>query len=428
MKSGDGMSYAEFTYPILQAWDWWHMFNTKGISMQIGGADQYGNIIAGQEAVKYITANHPDPKVRNDHVGKVPMGFTVPLLTTAAGAKFGKSAGNAVWLDKELTSCYDLYGFFLRQADADMPRFLRFFTFMPIAEIDALVEEHNRQPHLRLAQHKLASEFLELVHGPEEMKIAAEQHRMIHGEPLTIQSLLEPANVDPKNAHITMNSAPIKRMKLPESVILNKSIGRIAHAAGLATSASEGHRLAEKGGLYIGATPGQKKAMNDAELKFTPIRNWYVEDSRKFLIENKLLILRKGKNLVKIVEVVSDEEWKESGETYPGEALAAPDRTQASEAIKNKPVEEIEEERSQSGKKKSLWSQFAPEREERAGRPREKVEDGGNVEWAPFLKKVKTKGTPVESSRKPEEKTIIRKIQSEGKWALPGNKASGDKW
>lgn len=112
MEKGDGMSFAEFTYPLLQAWDWWHMYHTKGIQVQIGGSDQFGNIVAGIDAVKYISKNHPDPDVRKEKEDPldVPMGFTVPLLTTASGDKFGKSAGNAIWLDKEMTSVFDLYG------------------------------------------------------------------------------------------------------------------------------------------------------------------------------------------------------------------------------------------------------------------------------------------------------------------------------
>ena len=111
MEKGDGMSFAEFTYPVLQAWDWWHMYQTKGIQLQIGGSDQYGNIIAGIDAIKHIAKTHPDPNIRQEDENPLmkPMGFTVPLLTTAAGDKFGKSVGNAVWLDKEMTSTFELY-------------------------------------------------------------------------------------------------------------------------------------------------------------------------------------------------------------------------------------------------------------------------------------------------------------------------------
>ena len=111
MESGDGMSFSEFMYPILQSWDWWHMYHTKNIQIQIGGSDQFGNITAGIDAINYINKNHPNPVDRKENPGPLdmPMGFTTPLLTTVSGEKFGKSAGNAVWLDKELTSTFDLY-------------------------------------------------------------------------------------------------------------------------------------------------------------------------------------------------------------------------------------------------------------------------------------------------------------------------------
>lgn len=114
MESGDGLSFGEFSYPVLQAYDWWHMYNTfqlNGIQIQIGGADQYGNIMAGIEAINHIRNHHYHPNVRRDRAGDInkPMGFTVPLLTTSSGEKFGKSAGNAVWLDKDMTSPFELY-------------------------------------------------------------------------------------------------------------------------------------------------------------------------------------------------------------------------------------------------------------------------------------------------------------------------------
>lgn len=113
------MSFAEFSYPLVQAWDWWHLFQ-KGTQIQIGGADQFGNILAGAEAVKQIAkeshefqqAQRQAEMIDEQHGIRVtndPMGFTVPLLTTASGEKFGKSAGNAVWLDPEMTSTFELY-------------------------------------------------------------------------------------------------------------------------------------------------------------------------------------------------------------------------------------------------------------------------------------------------------------------------------
>ena len=118
MEKGDGMSFAEFTYPLLQGWDWWHMYRHNGVQVQIGGSDQYGNIIAGMDAVKYIAQTSAEDAEQGEWLngdGKIkdellPMGLTVPLLTTSSGEKFGKSAGNAIWLDAGLTSAFDLYG------------------------------------------------------------------------------------------------------------------------------------------------------------------------------------------------------------------------------------------------------------------------------------------------------------------------------
>lgn len=118
------MSFTEFAYPLMQAYDWWQLYDSKGVQLQIGGADQYGNILAGAESVKYLSKNFigpatapPPPDHDVDIVNepkkaedlKAAYGFTVPLLTTSSGEKIGKSAGNAIWLDNELTSVFDLY-------------------------------------------------------------------------------------------------------------------------------------------------------------------------------------------------------------------------------------------------------------------------------------------------------------------------------
>lgn len=122
IQHGDGMSFSELTYPLLQAWDWWHMYRRHDVRLQVGGSDQYGNIIAGMDAVKYIAQNWQYDANASEEMPRwldkegrlraecMPMGLTVPLLTTASGEKFGKSAGNAVWLDSGMTSPFDLYG------------------------------------------------------------------------------------------------------------------------------------------------------------------------------------------------------------------------------------------------------------------------------------------------------------------------------
>lgn len=124
MKSKEGMAFSEFSYPLLQSWDWWHLYSTKDIQLQVGGSDQFGNILAGIEAINHIRHNHYDPLIKQDEKLKEreaflkrPMGFTVPLLTTSSGAKFGKSEGNAIWLDREMTSGFDLYQVMMTSID-----------------------------------------------------------------------------------------------------------------------------------------------------------------------------------------------------------------------------------------------------------------------------------------------------------------------
>lgn len=332
MQKGDGMSFAEFTYPILQAWDWWTMYKANKIQMQIGGSDQFGNITAGIDAVKYIAANHPDPSILKEVQDRgTPFGFTVPLLTTSSGQKFGKSAGNAIWLDREQTSSFELYKFFLGTSDADVGRYLKLFTFMPIEEIDSLVEEHMQSPPQRKAQHKLAREFVELVHGEKEAQSAESQHRLIYTKnTMTPEeyAAVEAKLAAPSSAELpadgiasNANELPAAHLKLPRSVIEGANIGKLLLACGLATSGTEGHRLAAAQAIYVGGLTGKPeglKVTNDSSISFTSINTWKIEDTAKFLVDDKLLILRRGKHFIRVIEAVSDAEYKELGLSYPG--------------------------------------------------------------------------------------------------------------
>ena len=317
------MSFAEFTYPIMQAWDWWYMFHTKGIQMQIGGSDQYGNITAGISAVKYITNYHPNVATKQEAaaVGE-PMGFTTPLLTTSSGQKFGKSAGNAIWLDNTQTSAFELYGYFLRTSDADVGKYLKMFTFMPIADIDALLVEHETSRSERKAQHKLASEFVELVHGAREAEESENQHRTLFMKapvPLEAGAQQDGSKTRKLLSPVTPNNRPKANLKLPRSLIYQRSIGKILYAVGLVESASEGHRLANSHGAYIGGPPHKTvQPMPDGHISWSQISNWSPETTSQYLIHDDLLLFRRSKHNIRIVHVVSDEEYALSGEQYPG--------------------------------------------------------------------------------------------------------------
>lgn len=339
MESGDGLSFGEFSYPVLQAYDWWHMYNTfqmNGIQIQIGGSDQYGNIMAGIEAINYIRKNHYDPDVRRDRAGdsNKPMGFTVPLLTTSSGEKFGKSAGNAVWLDKDMTSPFDLYQFFLRSSDEDVSRYLKLFTFMPLKAIDAVVAEHTLDPSKRLAQRQLAREVLSIVHGETEVEAVEAQHGLLFrpskntakkkAEAIKADNVStdSPSKVPDMNFMFNKAAGPSApsaagNVTLPKSLVVSKQIGRILYAAGLVSSRSEGHRLCAAKGAYVGSLPGQHGDMPD-HVEFTPALNWEDDAVNKFIIDGKLLILRVGKWKVKIVRIVEDDEYMRLGLNAPG--------------------------------------------------------------------------------------------------------------
>ncbi|KAK9474670.1 uncharacterized protein V1510DRAFT_390028 [Dipodascopsis tothii] len=165
LGSAEGIGFHEFSYQILQAYDFWHLHNAEGCDFQVGGSDQWGNITAGLDLITRLAREEERPP-------RPVFGLTVPLLTTAAGEKFGKSAGNAVWLDAAMTSPFKLYQFFLRSADADVGRYLRMLTLLPLAEIERVLAAHAAAPERRAAQQVLAEEMTALIHGGEALKRA----------------------------------------------------------------------------------------------------------------------------------------------------------------------------------------------------------------------------------------------------------------
>lgn len=159
---GPGMSFGEFSYQLLQAYDFWQLHKTNDVTLQIGGSDQYGNITAGIDLITRLQPQHALPSTEI-------FGLTVPLLLTPSGDKFGKSAGNAIWLDESLTTPYDLYQFFLRTTDTEVERYLKLFTLLPLARIDDIMADGARDPSQRLAHRALAREMILLVHGAEAL-------------------------------------------------------------------------------------------------------------------------------------------------------------------------------------------------------------------------------------------------------------------
>jgi tyrosyl-tRNA synthetase len=163
-----GISYTEFTYMLIQAYDFWHLWKTERCELQMGGSDQWGNITAGTELI-------------GRKEGASAHGLTFPLLTTAAGHKFGKTEGGAVWLDPARTSPYKFFQFWVNTDDRDVERLLKFFTFFPIDEIGALLAEHERDPGKRTPQRRLAEEMTARVHGADTARSVVEATRLLFG-------------------------------------------------------------------------------------------------------------------------------------------------------------------------------------------------------------------------------------------------------
>jgi len=158
-----GISFTEFTYTILQAMDFNHLYEHHNCKLQIGGSDQWGNITTGLELIRKM---QPE--------GSKAYGLTIPLVTKADGTKFGKTEGGAVWLDAKKTTPYEFYQFWINTADADVVKYLKFFTFLSHEEIVQLERAVEEEPHLRKAQKALAEEMTRLIHGEESLQQAIE--------------------------------------------------------------------------------------------------------------------------------------------------------------------------------------------------------------------------------------------------------------
>jgi len=157
-----GISYTEFSYMILQAYDFWHLYKHHGVTLQMGGSDQWGNIVSGADLIR---------RMAHDHTLET-FGLTCPLVTRSDGGKFGKTEAGAVWLTPERTSPYAFYQFWLNASDDDAVRFLRLFTFLPRDEIEALAAAHASNPAAREAQRTLAKRVTARLHGPTEADLA----------------------------------------------------------------------------------------------------------------------------------------------------------------------------------------------------------------------------------------------------------------
>lgn len=164
-----GMSFTEFTYQLLQGYDFLHLYKNNGCTLQMGGSDQWGNITTGTELIRRKVA------------GKA-YAITCPLITKADGTKFGKTEGGNIWLDKQRTSPYKFYQYWLNASDEDAKNYIKIFTFLEREEIDQLIKKHEEEPHLRLLQNRIAEEVTVLVHSQDDLENAQRASHILFGK------------------------------------------------------------------------------------------------------------------------------------------------------------------------------------------------------------------------------------------------------
>lgn len=171
-SEGAGMSFTEFTYQLIQGYDFYHLHKEHNCSLQMGGSDQWGNITTGTELVR---------RMNTEEAAKA-YAMTCPLITKADGTKFGKTAGGNIWLDADKTSVYRFYQFWLNASDADAEKYIKIFTFLDKETVDALIAEHAEAPHVRVLQKRLAEEVTILVHGKDALENALKATQILFGK------------------------------------------------------------------------------------------------------------------------------------------------------------------------------------------------------------------------------------------------------
>lgn len=256
IESAEGISYTEFSYALLQAYDYLELYDRFGCTLQMGGSDQWGNIVAGTDLIR---------RVRN---GKA-YGLVQPLIMTTSGAKFGKTEAGTIWLDPNLTSPYEFYQFWLNTDDRDVIRYLKFFTHLEERQITELEDVTTSAPERREAQRALASEVTRLVHGEQAVVDAEAASAKLFSGDLTQMSMAELMTV--------FKDVPSKTIPHDEG---GWRVVSLLTEAGLSGSNSEAVRLIKGGGVYV-----NERRIADEKARLSPAD----------AIEGQLFVVRKGK-------------------------------------------------------------------------------------------------------------------------------------
>ena len=257
-QTDSGLSYTEFSYQLLQSYDFYWLNKTYDCEIQIGGSDQWGNITAGIDFVRRMG-------------GPQLYGLTSPLLTKSDGKKMGKTESGALWLDAERTSPYVFYQYWVNLDDADVAKALHFFTEMSQEETKAVLDEHAQTPEKRVAQKRLADDFTRLIHGEEGLQVARRATEIFFGAEISNLS----------DAQLVAIFADVKSKEMPRSVLADGlSVVDAFFESGLAKSKGDARRNLQGGGAYV-----NNRKIADADAKLT------VDN----LASETVMILRSGK-------------------------------------------------------------------------------------------------------------------------------------
>lgn len=265
--STTGISYTEFSYQVLQAFDYLELYRRDQCKLQIGGSDQWGNIVAGLDLIRKVE-------------GGSAHALTVPLLAKSDGSKFGKTASGAIWLEESMTSAYEFFQFWLNSDDADMPKLLKVFSMKSRAEIEELIEKVKSNPGAREAHRELAREMTTLIHGAGMAKSAEEAAKALFGQG-------EIGDLDLKTLESALSQLPKTKVKKGDPF---PTWVDLLAATGVVDSKSAARRIVKEGGGYL----NNKKVESE---DFTP--------SKADLLHGRYLLLRKGKRDLAAVEVES---------------------------------------------------------------------------------------------------------------------------
>ena len=261
--SSEGMSFTEFSYQLIQGYDFLWLYENKNCKLQMGGSDQWGNITTGTELIRRKT-------------GGEAYALVCPLITKADGGKFGKTESGNIWLDARYTSPYKFYQFWLNVSDADAEKYIKIFTFLSKEEIEKLIAEHAKAPHLRILQKKLAQEVTVMVHSEEDYQAAVEASNILFGNatPEVLRKL------DEDTLLAVFEGVP--QFNIPKSALEGgiKAVDLFTETAAVFPSKGEMRKMVQSGGVSI----NKNKLNQFDELIDT-----------SYLIDNKYLLVQKGK-------------------------------------------------------------------------------------------------------------------------------------